>query len=158
MVKGTAGVSFVEEMEDGYKGYIESDCPGMEVVFEVSTEFSREEAAQAAQDALTANPDLKAIFAQTDDQAAGVAQAAAEAGKGDEILVTGFNGDKVGFEGVKEGTIDMTIALKPYHWGRLALKTMVDHLNGKTTPKLVRIDSVLLDRSNIDEADLEDLR
>lgn len=158
MIKGTAGVSFVEEMEDGYKSHVESECPGMQIVFEVNTNFSREEATKAAQDALTANPDLRAIFAQIDDQAAGAAQAVAEAGKGEEILVTGFNGDKVGFEGVKEGTIDMTVALKPYHWARLALRTMVDHLNGETAPKLVRIDSVVLDQSNIDEVDLEDLR
>jgi ribose transport system substrate-binding protein len=158
MIKGTAGVSFVEEMEDGYKGYLESECPGMEIVFQVNTNFAREEATQAAQDALTAHPDLKAIFAQIDDQAAGAAQAVAEAGKADEIVVTGFNGDKVGFEGVKEGTIAMTVALKPYHWARLALRTMVDHLNGKKAAKLVRIDSLLLDESNINEVDLEELR
>jgi ribose transport system substrate-binding protein len=158
MIKGTAGVSFVEEMEDGYKEYMSSDCTGMEIVSEVNTNFAREEAVKAAQDALTAHGDLKAIFAQIDDQAAGAAQAVAEAGKEDEVIITGFNGDEVGFEGVKDGTIDMTIALKPYHWARLALRTMVDHLNGKKAPKLVRIDSVLLDESNIEEVDLEDLR
>jgi ABC-type sugar transport system substrate-binding protein len=158
MIKGTAGVSFVEEMEDGYKGYMESECPGVEIVFEVNTNFGRDEATKAAQDALTAHPDLRAIFTNIDDQAAGVAQAAEEAGKGEDVLVTGFNGDKVGFAGVQEGSIDMTIALKPYQWARLGLRTMVDHLNGKKAPKLVRIDSVLLDRTNIDEVDLEDLR
>jgi ribose transport system substrate-binding protein len=158
MIKGTAGVSFVEEMEDGYKEYMSSECTGMTIVSDVNTNFSREEAVKAAQDALTAHGDLKAIFAQIDDQAAGAAQAAAEAGKDDQVIITGFNGDEVGFEGVKDGTIDMTIALKPYHWARLALRTMVDHLNGKKAPKLVRIDSVLLDESNIEEVDLEDLR
>lgn len=158
MIKGTAGVSFVEEMENGYKGYMESECPGMEIVFEVNTNFGRDEATKAAQDALTAHPDLRAIFTNIDDQAAGAAQAAEEAGKGDDVLVTGFNGDKVGFAGVQEGSIDMTIALKPYQWARLGLRTMVDHLNGKKAPKLVRIDSVLLDQENIDDVDLEDLR
>jgi ribose transport system substrate-binding protein len=158
MIKGTAGVSFVEEMEDGYKEFMSSECTGMQIVSEVNTNFAREEAVKAAQDALTAHGDLKAIFAQIDDQAAGAAQAVAEAGKEDQVIITGFNGDEVGFEGVKDGSIDMTIALKPYHWARLALRTMVDHLNGKKAPKLVRIDSVLLDESNIEEVDLEDLR
>jgi ribose transport system substrate-binding protein len=158
MVKGTAGVSFVEEMQDGYKGYMERECPGMEIVFEVNTNFGRDEAVKSAQDALTAHPDLRAIFTNIDDQAAGAAQAVDEAGKAEDILVTGFNGDKVGFAGVKEGTIDMTIALKPYQWARLGVRTMVDHLNGKKAPKLVRIDSVLLDSSNIDDVEEADLR
>jgi ribose transport system substrate-binding protein len=158
MIKGTAGVSFVEEMEDGYKEFISSSCPGMEVVFEVNTNFAREEAVKAAQDALTANPDLQAVFTNIDDQAAGVIQALGEKGKLGEVIVTGFNGDKVGFELLQEGTLDMTVALRPYHWARLGLRTMVDHLKGTKAPKLVRIDSLVLDQTNIDEVDLKELR
>lgn len=158
MIKGPAGVSFVEEMEDGYKEYMSSDCPGMPIVFEANVPTTRDEALKAAQDALTANPDLRAVFTQIDDMAAGAIQVVEEQPGSEDVLVTGFNGDKVGYDLLREGALDMTIALKPYQWGGLGVRTMVDYLNGEDVPPLVRIDSVLIDQSNIDQFTYEEIR
>ena len=158
LIKGPAGVSFVEEMEDGYKQYIDEECPGMSVVFESNTNTAREDAAKAAQDALTANPNLAAIFNNVDEQAAGTIQALREEGKLGDVLVTGFNGDQVGFGLLQDGTLDMTIALKPYAWGRQGMKTMVDYLNGEEVSGLVEIDSLLIDQDNIDEVNFDEIR
>jgi len=158
MLKGPAGVSFVEEMEDGYKEYISSECPGMSIVFEVNVPTTRQDAVKAAQDALTAHPDLTAIFNQIDEMAAGTIQVLEEEQRLGDVLVTGFNGDKVGYDLVSEGALDMTIALEPYHWARLGLKTMVDYLNGEDVGKLVRIDSVLLDQTTIDDYSYDEIR
>jgi ribose transport system substrate-binding protein len=158
MIKGPAGVSFVEEMEDGYKQYMSSECPGMPIAFEVNVPTTREEALKATQDALTANPDLKAVFTQIDDMAAGAIQVVEEQPNSDDVLVTGFNGDKVGYDLLRDGSLDMTIALKPYQWGGLGVRTMVDYLNGEDVPQLVRIDSVLIDQSNIQDFTYEEIR
>jgi ribose transport system substrate-binding protein len=158
LIKGPAGVSFVEEMEDGYKQYIEEECPGMSIAFEANVNTAREDAAKAAQDALTANPNLVAIFNNVDEQAAGTIQALREEGKLGDVLVTGFNGDQVGFGLLQDGTLDMTVALKPYQWGRLGMQTMVDYLNGEDVPALVEIDSLLLDQDNIDEVNFDEIR
>ena len=55
-------------------------------------------------------------------------------------------------------TIDMTIALKPYAWGRQGLRTMVDYLNGEEVEGLVEIDSLLIDQDNIDEVNFDEIR
>jgi ribose transport system substrate-binding protein len=158
MVKGPAGVSFVEEMEDGYKGYMSSDCPGMSIVFEANVPTTPDEALRATQDAFTAHPDLKAVFTQTDAMAPGVIQVVEEQPNPEDILVTGFSGDKTGYDLLREGTLDMDIALKPYQWGGLGVRTMVDYLNGEDVPQLVRIDSVLIDQSNIQDFSYEEIR
>jgi ribose transport system substrate-binding protein len=158
MIKGPAGVSFVEEMEDGYKKYMSSDCPGMPIVFQANVPTTREEALKATQDALTANPDLKAVFTQIDDMAAGAIQVVEEQPGSEDVLVTGFNGDRVGYDLLREGSLDMTIALKPYQWGGLGVRTMVDYLNGEDVPQLVRIDSVLIDQGNIDQFTYDEIR
>jgi ribose transport system substrate-binding protein len=158
MIKGPPGVSFVEEMDEGYTGYIDSNCPGMSVVFDVNGDTTREAALGATQDALAAHPDLRAVFTQIDDMAAGAIQALEEANQLDDVIVTGFNGDEVGFSHLQDGTLDMTIALKPYQWGRLGVQTMVEYLNGEEVPDLVEIDSQLLDQTNVDEVSFEELR
>jgi ribose transport system substrate-binding protein len=157
-IGGPAGVSFVEEMKVGYRGYIEKDCPGMKIVSETNVDIARETALGAAQDALTAHPNLRAIFANTDTMAAGVIQALRENNKFGNVLVTGFNGDETGYSLVKKGELDMTIALKPYAWGQLGLRTVVDILNGKDPEPLVRIDTVTLDGDTIKDISLESIR
>jgi ribose transport system substrate-binding protein len=158
MIKGPAGVSFVEEMEDGYKGYMSSECPGMSIVFEANVPTTSEEALKATQDAFTAHPDLKAVFTQTDAMAPGVTQVVEEQPNSEDILVTGFSGDKTGYDLLRDGSLDMDIALKPYRWGGLGVRTMVDYLNGEEVPQLVRIDTVLIDQSNIDDFTYEEIR
>jgi ribose transport system substrate-binding protein len=158
MIKGPAGVSFVEEMEDGYKGYMSSECPGMSIVFEANVPTTSEEALKATQDALTAHPDVKAVFTQTDAMAPGVTQVVEEQPNSEDILVTGFSGDKTGYDLLRDGSLDMDIALKPYRWGGLGVRTMVDYLNGEEVPQLVRIDTVLIDQSNIDDFTYEEIR
>jgi ABC-type sugar transport system substrate-binding protein len=158
MVKGPAGASFVEDMEDGYKAFLESDCPGMSVVFETNASpLTVDQGLAAAQDALTANPDVTAIFANNDDLAAGALQALAEQGKAPEdVVVTGFDGTPEGVELVGNGELDMTIALRPQSWGELGLQTMVDHLNGEEVPPLVEIETLLVDSSNVEGLTEED--
>lgn len=160
MVKGPAGASFVDDMEAGYKEIMASDCPDMEIVFETNAvPLTPDQGLAAAQDALSANPDLKVIYANNDDLAIGVIQALEEAGANlDDVLVTGFDGNPEGLALVEEGKLDMTIALRPFHWGILGLETMVAALRGEEVPQLVEIETIMVTQDTIGQQDPEDLR
>jgi ribose transport system substrate-binding protein len=149
MIEGPSGVSFVEEMKVGYRDYIEQECPGMSIVFETNVDISRDAALAAAQDAITAHPNLRAIFTNTDTMGAGAIQMLRENNKLGKVIVTGFNGDETGYNLVKKGDLDMTVALKPYAWGRLGIRTIVGILNGEEAQPLVHIDTVVLDADSI---------
>lgn len=152
LIKGPAGASFVEDMEVGYKAYLESDCAGMSVAFEANAApLTADQGLAAAQNALTSTPDITAIFANNDDLAAGVLQALGEQGRAPEdVIVTGFDGTPEGIEAVAGGQLDMTIALRPRSWGTLGLQTMVQHLNGEEVPPLVEIETLLIDSENVE--------
>lgn len=161
MIKGPAGASFVEDMEDGYKEVMSSEaCSGMEIVFEVNAvPLTADQGLAAAQDALSADEDLAVIYANNDDLAAGAIQALEERGIDmEDVIVTGFDGTPSGLDFVEEGKLDMTIALRPYHWGILGLETMVSHLRGEDVPSLVEIEVEQVTSENIEELDREDLR
>jgi ribose transport system substrate-binding protein len=161
MIKGPAGASFVEDMEDGYKEVVSSEaCSGMEIVFEVNAvPLTADQGLAAAQDALSADEDLAVIYANNDDLAAGAIQALEERGIDMEsVIVTGFDGTPEGLDLIEEGKLDMTIALRPYHWGILGVETIVSQLRGEEVPSLVEIEVEQVTSENIEELDREDLR
>lgn len=159
LVKGPAGASFVEEMVDGYKGYLSSSCAGMKIVSESNADtLTSEKGLAVAQDALSANPGVDVIFANNDDLAKGAIQALEERRRVGKVIVTGFDGTPSGVEQIRKGEQSMTIALRPYQWGRLGLDTMVRALRGEKVGKLVGIDTTLIDEGNVEQIDDADIR
>src|SRR5690606_11582652 len=104
-----------------------------------------------SEDALIAHPNLKAIYAANDELALGAVQAVASVGKKGEVVVTGMNGIPPAIRAVKSGDLGLTVELNPVTWGRLAVDTMIDYLNGKKPDSNVAIKHVLIDSSNVDE-------
>jgi ribose transport system substrate-binding protein len=159
MIKGPAGASFVEDMQDAYKGYMSSECPGMEIAFEGNSNLlTPDQGLSLTQDALSANPDLRVIYANNDDLADGAITALEEAGGVGDMIITGFDGTSGGVENIRQGEQSMTIALRPYRWGQLGLETMVKALDGEEVPPLVEISTILIDDKNIDQITEEDIR
>lgn len=160
MIKGPAGASFVEDMATGYQGYMQQECDGMNVVFETNAvPLTPDQGLAAAQDALSAQANVRVIYANNDDLAAGAINALEEQGRSlDEVIVTGFDGTPGALELLREGKLDFTIALRPYHWGQLGLETIVGHLRGEEAEGLVEIETIPLDQETVDDQEEEDLR
>ncbi|MBI3077650.1 MAG: ABC transporter substrate-binding protein [Deltaproteobacteria bacterium] len=155
MLLGPAGASFAQEMERGYKEVLGRQ-PGMQVVAGHHSPLTRADGLRLAEDILTAHPDVAMLYGTNDELALGAVQAV-KAQKKTGVLVTGFNGVPPAIEAVRKGELAMTIALKPKSWGRKAVEAAVDHLNGKTLPKIVEIDTVVVDESNVARLKREDL-
>jgi ribose transport system substrate-binding protein len=160
MIKGPAGASFVEDMEDGFKKTITDQCAASKIVFENNNApLSPDKGLASAQDALSADPDIKVFYANNDDLAGGVIQALEEKGVSmDDVIVTGFDGTPKGLEAAKQGKLDYTIALRPEQWGRLGIETMVKSLRGEDVPQLVRIKTIPISEQNAKEVTLEEIR
>ena len=159
MLMGPAGASFVDDMERGYKSYMDDECPGIEIVFETHVvPMTPDQALPVAQDALAAFPDIDVIYSQLDDMVPGVNAVLEEQGRLGEVIVTGFDGTPDAFDAIREGRQDMTIALHPYRWGQRGFETVVRYLRGEDIDDFVEIETTLIDRNNIDQFDDEDLR
>lgn len=159
MVKGPAGASFVEEKEEGYREYMESNCPGVEIIFDINmAPLTQEQGLAGGQDALTAHPDVDAIYASQDDLALGVVQAAEEAGRLGDVIITGFNGSPPAVEAIRQGQLSMTIALRPYNWAIEGLEAVIRMLDGEELPPIVDIETLVVDVYNVEDITPEDLR
>ena len=88
-----------------------------EMVAQQTGDNSREEAEKVMKLFLEQEPDLRVVFAESDEMALGVIDAIGEAGKtcgeDGDIIVISFGGSKAGIEAVKEGKLNVTFECNP---------------------------------------------
>src|SRR6516162_4612237 len=149
MLLGPSGAPTFRNLAEGY-GEVMAKHPGIKIVFRTEGLLSRERGVKHAEDAMVANPDLKAIYASNDDIALGAVQAVIAANRKGQTLVTGMNGVPPALRAVKEGSLALTVELNPLTWGRIGVDKLNDYFNGATLEKQVFIPHVLIDPTNVD--------
>ncbi|MBD7919955.1 substrate-binding domain-containing protein [Cellulomonas sp. Sa3CUA2] len=87
----------------------------------------------AAQDMLSANPDLAVIYAANDDSAIGAQRAMETAGKSveDGFILIGFDGADGALDLIEQGLMSATVAQDPYGQGVKAVETVLALLEGE---------------------------
>ena len=100
----------------GYQTMLEK-YSDWEMVAQQTGDNSREEAQKVMKLFLEQEPDLRVVFAESDEMALGVIDAIEEAGKtcgeDGDIIVISFGGSKAGIEAVKEGKLNVTFECSP---------------------------------------------
>ena len=147
---GPAGAPTFRNLEQGYTDVM-ARYPGIAIVFRNDGPMTRERGLKNAEDALVAQPDLAAIYAANDDVALGAAQAVAAAGRKGKTLVTGMNGVPPALRAVKDGSLALTVELKPADWGRLGVDTLAIYLRGDKPAGAVTVPHALVDQTNVDD-------
>jgi ribose transport system substrate-binding protein len=149
MLLGPSGVPTFRNLGDGY-AQVMAKYPKIQIVFRADGPLTRERGVKQAEDALVANPDLKAIYAANDDVALGAMQAVLAADRSGKTIVTGMNGVPPALRAVKDGKLAMTVELNPVLWGRLGVDVLATYLKGEKVEPRVFIKHVIIDQTNID--------
>ena len=134
------------------KGWAEAmkKCPGLHVVAQQGTkEWDAAEGYRVAQNMLERDPHIKVIFGQADQLALGAERAVRGAHLNHKVIVVGFDGDPSGLQGVKAGTIDATMCQHTFYMGRLAFKSAMDLIHGKSVPKEQLQPATLTTKANV---------
>jgi ribose transport system substrate-binding protein len=148
MLLGPSGAPTFRNLGEGY-AEVMAKHPNIQIVSKSDGPLTRERGVKQTEDALVANPDLKAIYTANDDVALGAMQAVLAANK--NTLVTGMNGVPPALRAVKDGKLAMTIELNPALWGRLGVDVLAQYLKGDKVEPRVFIKHVIIDKTNIDE-------
>jgi ribose transport system substrate-binding protein len=156
ILQGVLGSTAEIQRTQGCEEALE-EFPDVEVVAMTSANWDETEAFNASQNILTANPDLDAIFGESDAMAMGAAKAAEQAGR-DDMLFFGIDGFPTMFDEIENGLVHATMAQQPYMMGQLAVRDAVALIeeNGEDIPELQYQDTVLVTQENIDEFSPED--
>ena len=133
------GVPGVPALDDRVNGMLEGlDGLAVEIVGRNGTNCTEELGISVAEDLLTANPDLKAIYAACGPPAAGAAQAIENAGiANDAIVLVGFDFCCGEEEALKAGVEDATVAQFPAKMAELGVDALVRAIGGEDVPSLI---------------------
>ena len=133
---------------DGLK---EGGFTGKEAALQQIQSYTADETFKFVQDMLTANPDLRGLFIQTDQPAIGALRAIKAARKEGQILVAAFDGIPEFVDLLKSGQIVATGMQQPYLMGEKSAEALVDHINGKTPEKQILVPILSVTSENIDK-------
>ena len=145
------GVPGVPSLDDRVKGMLDG-LQGVDVniVGRGATNCTEELGINVAQDLLTANPELKAIYAACGPPAAGAAQAIKNAGiASDAIILVGFDfccGEK---EALEAGIEDASVAQFPAKMAELGVDALVKSIKGEKVESLIDSGAALVTKDNM---------
>jgi len=114
--------------------------------------WSAEGGLEAAEDMLTAAPDINVIFAENDSMALGAVTAIKNAGKEGEITVLGIDGQREALELIKEGVYGATGLNSPFELARNAVEIALRyHAGERGFPALIHTTPSVISAANVDQ-------
>jgi len=128
--------------------------PGLELVYEQSGQFSREEGLRVMEDAITATgKDFDAVICANDDSALGAITAMKDAGIDlDDVVVVGYDGVPDGLRAILAGELNASIQY-PVSMASLVMKQVAEYLIDGTLPEVLDLDMLpwMLVADNLEE-------
>jgi simple sugar transport system substrate-binding protein/ribose transport system substrate-binding protein len=113
--------------------------------------YTADETFKFVQDMITANPDMKSVWIQTDQPAIGALRAIKAARKSDQMLVAAFDGIPEFVDLLKSGQIVATGMQQPYLMGEKSAESMFTYLGGGTPEKQILVPILVVTSENIDQ-------
>jgi ABC-type sugar transport system substrate-binding protein len=113
--------------------------------------YTADETFKFVQDMLTANPDMKGLWIQTDQPAIGALRAIKAARKDGQLLLAAFDGIPEFVDLLKSGEIVASGMQQPYLMGEKSAEAMFTHLEGGTPEKQILVPILIVTSENIEE-------
>jgi ribose transport system substrate-binding protein len=85
--------------------------PGLKVVAKQGAHWTEDEGLAVMSNVLQANPDVDAVFGESDNLAIGAARAVASAKTGKKVVIVGYDGQDAGYKAIVDGSMDATIRM-----------------------------------------------
>jgi ribose transport system substrate-binding protein len=104
-IQGLAGISVTEDRTKGFTDELKKKCPdgGVKVVASQPGDFNPDQGLKVMENILQAEKSIDAVYTHDDDMAQGVVQAIRNAGRDDEMFLTGVGGSQDAMDQIKEG-------------------------------------------------------
>lgn len=146
VIEGLSGNITGQKRANGFAEKLAELAPGLEIVASLPGDWDRGKAANITNDILTSNPDLVAIFAANDGMALGAVETVYAAGKGDQVIVIGVDGNSDAVKSIQAGRLNASVAQLPYLVGKQAVEMVKaggDHPDWVYVPTMVLTKEIL---------------
>jgi ribose transport system substrate-binding protein len=160
-IQGLAGISVTEDRSAGFADELKKDCPdgGIEIVAQQPGDFNPDTGLKVMENILTANDQIDAVYTHDDDMAQGVVQAIRNAGREDEMFLTGVGGSQDAMDQIKEGGLyratflyNPNMAATAVNMARLiGLDEGFSELVPPEVPRQVIVPAAVVTQDNVDD-------
>jgi ribose transport system substrate-binding protein len=148
MVMHAPGSASTMDRERGFTDALK-EFPKMALAASQFGMSDRAKALAAAENMLTANPDLNGMFGSSEPSSVGISQALKARGLAGRVKCVAFDSSDGLMQDVRDGVVQALVVQDPFKIGFEAVKTLVDHLNGKTPPKRIDLGARVLRKADI---------
>lgn len=157
MILHAPGSVSTGDRELGFQQVIEKDFPNIHIVAQQYGMSDRARSLAAAENILSAHPDLDGIFCSTEPSSTGASLALKARGLAGKVKFVAFDSSDSMIQDLKDGVIDTLVVQDPFRIGYEAVRTLVDKINGRTPPKRIDLAARTVIREQLDSADVREL-
>jgi len=134
VLQGVAGMRGAELREQGFREACKQ-CPGVQIVAQVTTNWRRKGAADALAKILAEHPDLKGVYAVNAAMALGATDAVKAKGKTGAIAIAAYGTSKAARDAILAGTLTATVDPHADTIGARVIELAEKMMEGKTVPE-----------------------
>ena len=148
IIGGLAGHQTGDARKNGVEEV--AKAAGYDVIVEYA-DWLEPKAQEIAQNQLSANPDICAVFAAWDPGAVSALSVIKQKDLLDQITLVGFDALPAALKAIKAGEMAATVRQDPGRMGAEGVDLALKVLKGEEVPKYTPIDGSIIDQSNVDQ-------
>jgi ribose transport system substrate-binding protein len=131
ILEGVSGAAVSEDRVRGVEDVMKEK--GIKIAASQAADFDRVKAVTVMENILTANPNIKGVFAANDEMAMGALKVITS--RNMNIPIIGIDGTTDALESIGKGHLTATVAQKPYDMAYLGVENALKAINGDTVEK-----------------------
>jgi len=143
--------------ERGFEETVAKEFPGVHIV---ARQFGMADPARsraAAENILTAHPDLAGLFASSEAASIGSIQAARSRNVAGKMRLVTFDSSDTHIQALRDGTVDVMLVQNPFKLGYEAVKSLAEKLQGRTPPRRLDLPVQAIVKSDLDKPEVRQL-
>ncbi|HEU4426394.1 MAG TPA: ABC transporter substrate-binding protein [Pilimelia sp.] len=152
-----AGVQVLTDRETGFRAGLAAGCPNLKIVGPRFNNNDINTAASQVNDAMTADPNLVAIFAANNTSGVGTARAIKDNNAADRLPVVSFDTDPQQVAALADGSLDLLVVQNPYFFGYQGVTEAGMATVGSIPPRNLDPGAVLADKANMEKPEIKTL-
>ncbi len=143
--------SFIQNVRlDGFTGALEG-VEGITMADTVDGQNVQDVALAAAENLMTANPDMTAIYATGEPALLGAVAAVESQGRQADVKVFGWDLTASAIVGIDEGYVEAVIQQDPAGMGSAAIEALVTLSDGGTVERSIAVPVTIVTKANVDD-------
>src|SRR5229473_113152 len=143
--------------ERGFDETMSREFPGIQIAARQYGMADPAKSRAAAENILTAHPDLAGIFASSEAASLGTIQAIRSRNLSGKVKLVTFDFSETHVEALKDGTIDVMLVQDPFRIGYEAVKSLAEKLSGQTPVKRLDLPARVIVKADLNKPEMRAL-